>query len=86
MPCIAWVLLIKSVSGKRIARVENINHFAIKFQFVGEFYSKEYATVRRGFFFGLQQVSIWFSLVRICPLKRWSYFVFPFCIAFEAMR
>lgn len=22
-----------------------------KFQFVGEFYSKEYATVRRGFFF-----------------------------------
>ena len=35
MPCIAWVLLIKSVSGKRIARVENINHFAIKFQFVG---------------------------------------------------
>mgnify|MGYP003441383838 FL=1 len=51
MPCIAWVLLIKSVSGKRLARVENINHFAIKFQFVGEFYSKEYATVRRGFFF-----------------------------------
>ncbi len=34
MPCIAWVLLIKSVSGKRIARVENINHFVIKFQFV----------------------------------------------------
>jgi len=34
MPCIAWVLLIKSVSGKRIARVENINHFAIKFQFI----------------------------------------------------
>ena len=55
MPCIAWVLLIKSVSGKRIARVENINHFAIKFQFVREFYSKEYATVRRGFFFVLSR-------------------------------
>jgi hypothetical protein len=36
MPCIAWVLLIKSVSGKRIARVENINHFAIKFQFTSQ--------------------------------------------------
>ena len=46
-----------------------------KFRFVGEFYLKEYATVRRGFFFGLQQVIIWFSVVRICPLKRWSYFV-----------
>ena len=29
-----WVLLIKSVSGKRIARVKSINHFAIKFQFI----------------------------------------------------
>ena len=36
-------------------------------------------------FLCLQQVSIWFSIVRICPLKRWSCFVFTFCIAFEAM-
>ncbi len=39
----------------------------------------------RRLFLCLQQVSIWFSIVRICPLKRWSYFVFTFCIAFESM-
>ena len=28
---------------------------------------------------------LWFSLVRICPFTRQSYFVFTFCIAFESM-
>ena len=57
----------------------------IKFQSIDEKKSFCHGFYDPWLFLCLQQVSIWFSIVRICPLKRWSYFVFAFYIAFESM-